>query len=348
MSTTFDVRVGDTWLSTVAGWGDLELKHGPNGPREASWSMALKDNERPACLVRNAPVSVYAGSSLYWSGPLGQPDWDSKTFVAIGTAREGEGAECLTSGGAITSKPNTAIDQAKARGVVSWTRVGNFGSSDIAGPEGGSGVDDPEPGKLNELLNLWAQENDSQWRATADKRLIIAADDTMPRWFILPGAGVLGEADDDVCDAVFLRYFDTTDGQYRTANYPATTPDGGIEKRASMVKAGPMTAARALTIATGIYNAKQAGRIGWTNGLTLTTNQIVDRGGNPADLSLILPGHMARMLDTPDPRTGGRSLDFVIGDTELSVSSESIQVNPAGMVDRSFEQIVETFGAVAA
>lgn len=335
------IRVGGMWLSTIAGWGDLEVKHGRNGPFEATWNMALGDTERPSPLIRNARVEVYAGPTMVWCGALGQPDWDAKSFAAIGIARQAEGAECMTSGGAITSKPNTAIDQAAARDVVWWTRAGDFGNTDIAGVEGDVSNDDPDPGKLTDLLDLWARENDSQWRVTADGRLVIdPEDETEPDWLILPGVGVLGEADDDVADRVFIRYNDSTAGKIRYASYPASTPANGIERRGSVVKRGPMSASRALAIATGMYRQAQAGRIGWTNGIEVTDQQIITKGGHPANLALIRAGQTVRMLDTPDPRNGGRNLDFVIGESTWRPVERTVQLNPVGMVKRTWEELL--------
>lgn len=343
------IRVGGHWLSTIAAWGDLDVKHGRNGPTEVTFGMALGRTERPSPLIRNAWTEVYAGPHLIWSGTLGQIDWDSRTFAAIGISRQGEGAECMTGGGAITSKPNTAIDAAIARDVANWTRVDDFGNTDIAGVPGDASNDDPDPGKLNELLNLWAFENESQWRVTADGRLIIAPEvESEPDWLIMPGAGELGVAEDDVTDRVFLYYRDSTANRTRVVSYPASTPVNGVERQASVIKRGEMSAARALAIATGIYKWAQRGRTGWTNGVELSDQQVTTLGGQPANLALILPGQTARMLDTPDPRDSGRNLDFVIGDTSWTPDSRTIQVNPVGLAKRSFEQILTIARAEAA
>lgn len=346
MTSTAGVRVGGVWLRTLAAWGDLTVKHGRNGPLEASWSMALPTSRRPSPLVRNARVEIFSGPFLVWSGTLVEPDWDSMTFTALGNSRELEGAECLTAAGAVTSKVNTALDQAKARGAISLVREGDFGNTDLAGPEGSAGVSDPEPGKLNELLNLWAVENNSQWRTTPDGRVTIAPEDeASPRWLILPGVGTLGVADDDITDRVFLRYFDSAATQYRTASYPATTPAGGVERRASITHLGPMTSARATSIAQGMYNKAQAGRTGWTNGVEAAAGQIITRGGLDANLALIRAGHTVRLLDAVDPRGVSRHTDVVLAETEWRPSDETIQLNPVGLAARTWEQVMEEANA---
>lgn len=340
------LRIGSTPLATVAAWGDLELKHGEHGPLEATWTMALRGKDRPSCLRRGALVAAYAGAERCWSGVLTEPDWDGKQFAAIGISRLGEGALCLNGTGAVTSKPNTAIDQAAARGIVTWVRSSDFGNADIAGPEGGSGVDDPEPDSLDGLLNLWADEQDSQWYVHPDRRLVEQpVDETAPTWLIIPGAGVLGVADDDITDQVALRYLDSGSGRYRTAFYPPASLPGGVERRASVTHRGPMTLARATSIAQGIYVKAQAGRAGWLNGLDLVEEQILTRGGLKPNLARIRPGQTARMLDAFDPRTGRGYLDFVIAETTWRTAERRIQVNPVGLAAATWEQILTDFNA---
>ncbi len=335
------IRVGTTWLATVAAWGDLEETEGRHGATEATWAMALRNGDRPSCLKRGARVQIFSGAELTWSGTLSEPDWDGKQFAAIGISRQGEGAPCFNALGALTTKPNTAIDQAAALGYTDWVRINSFGNTDIAGPEGDSTHDDPEPGSVDELLDLWAEENDSQWYVHPDRRLVARPEDeTTPRWLVLPGAGVLGVADDGVTDQVALRYLDSTAGRYRTALHPATVAPGSIGRRASVAHRGPMSSARASTIAQGIWKKAQAGRTGWLNGLDLTEGQVLTLGGRPANLAKIHTGHTLRMLDTHDPRNGRGYLDFVIGETTRRHAERRIQINPVGLAAATWEQIL--------
>lgn len=347
------LRVDGTWLGRVAPWGDLEVVHGRHGPERATWRLALRRNERPRCLRRNALVEIYSGGVLVWSGRLAQPDWDSLQFAAIGIARQGEQAECLTGSGALTSKPNTAIDAAIARGVLDWTRVSDFGNTDLAGVEGDATNDDPDPGKMNELLDLWADEQDSQWYVHPDGRLVDQPEDeSNPTLSLLPGVGVLGVADDEVTDRVFLIYKDSgASGRRRVVSYPATTPVNGVERRATVVERAPMTSTRALQIATGMWRKTQAGRTGWTNGIEVLPGQIRTRGGLEQDLGLVRPGMTLRMRDTVDPRNDRHHLDFVIGETIWRPDHRGrgpLQINPAGMVARTFADVVADYrGQVA-
>lgn len=345
--------VGGWPLESIAAWGEPEVIHGRNGPLEMTWEMALGPRERPHPLVRNARVELYDGPLLIWSGVLSQPDWDYLRFRAVGMARLAEGAECLNSGGGVTSKPNTAIDRAIVRKVVPWVRGHNFGDTPIAGDDGAAGVDDPDPGKLSELLALWEleQSDGGKWHVAPSGLVTKVVEDvTKPLWSVLPGIAQVGASDDEVTDRVFLRYYSSSAGQYRTASYPATTPEGGVERRASITHLGPMTSTRATAIAEGMYRRAQEGRVGFTNGIEVTSRQLIDRGGHFANLAQVLGGHPVLVQDTPDPRGSSAGMDFVfvIDETRWRPAEGVIQLNPVGLVARTWEQVMEEANAKGA
>lgn len=338
------LHVGGVRVASVAAVGDMVVTHGRHGPLEASWGMALGRNERPWFLKRNARCEVYWGTRIVSSGPLAEPNWDELRFTLVGTSRLGEGAQCLNSSGAVTSKPNTAIDQAATRGVTTWVRGSDFGNADLAGPEGAAGVDDPDIDDLEALLNLWATENDSQWRVNPgvekDHLVIAPEDEKVADWIILPGAATLGVADDHVTDAVFLRYADSASGQRRTARYPATTPAGGIERKASIVHLGPMTATRATAIATGMWRKLQEGRTGWTNGVDVYPGQIITPGGLDANLALIRGGDTVQLQGVIDPRGYSRNLNVVLDEVVWTPGKGTALLKPVGLVPRTWEQVM--------
>lgn len=166
--------------------------------------------------------------------------------------------------------------------------------------------------------------------------------DTNPvDWIVLHGADELGVAG-NVVGRVSLRYLSSTDGVYRTASYPAETPAGGVEQKASIINLGPMNATRATTIAEGVWHRVGAGRAGFTNGLDLRTGQITTPGGLWADLSLIRPGQVVQVQGQPDPRdhTAG-ALRFVIGRVVWRPAERRIQIDPVGLDGSTIEQAIE-------
>lgn len=160
---------------------------------------------------------------------------------------------------------------------------------------------------------------------------------------MLPGADELGVADENVTDVVFLRYADSTAGVNRTARYPATTPTGGIERRASIVHLGPMSAADATSRAEGMWRRAGEGRTGWTNGLTLRTGQVITPGGLWANFSQMLPGQVFRVMGQRDPRGVTADINVLADETvwRPKRGAHELQMNPIGLAARTWEQVME-------
>lgn len=335
-------------LDCVVPWGDLEITDRRAGNWSLSWSTALATGIRPEEFRRGVKVEAYAGAALRWAGIQDEPDFNSGIFTATGMARLGEGAECLTPAGAVTSKLNTALDAAIARGVVPWVRGSDMGNTDIAGPPGGPGVADPDPGKLTDLMTAsdiqWSGLNSQTAQSFITPEGLVSSrieNESKPTWLILPGADELGVAGENVTDRVFLRYQDSTAGVARTASYPATTPPNGIERKASIVHLGPMTAADATARAEGMYLRALQGRTGWTNGLLLRPGQVIDTGGLWADFSMIRPGQAVLLQDQPDPRGVSSDTNVLIDETVWRPGRLELQLNPVGLAARTWEQVME-------
>ncbi|WGX98719.1 hypothetical protein [Nocardioides sp. L-11A] len=342
-------------LDTVVPWGDIEITDRRPGNWAASWTMSLPPGDRPELFRRGALVEAYAGTRLRWSGIHDEPDWNSGTFSAIGIARAGEGAECLTAGGAVTSRPNTALDYAGVRGVTGWLRGRDFGNDPVAGPEGTPTTSDPDPGKLVDLLDARSVKLSGetsttiQWYVTpeglVDQR---TENEDATAWIVLPGATELGVASDNVTDRVFLRFADSTaGGVHHTVSYPGATPRNGIERKASIVQLGPITPTDALDRAEGMYRRALAGRTGWSNGLTLRAGQVIDTGGLWADLSMVRPGQALRVMDQRDPRGVAAEINVLVDETVWRPGRREIQVNPIGLAARTWEQVMEEAMATA-
>lgn len=344
-ATRPEVWVGGFKLSGIAprGWGELRHSTRVNGAWEASWSIPFAGNWRHPALVYGALVEIRFGPLVIWSGSLTEPDWDAGLFVATGASRDGEDAVAMTGAEVASTAPNTVIDAAIARGVVSWKRDGDFGTTPVGNVNDLGGL-----ASLSSVLDAWAQVNGSGWFVTPDRRLIIKpVSESEPKWFVTPGSGVLGSADEDRADRVFVVYVNSTTGGYSKASYPATTPVSGVERPVDLTDRGPMTPAVALTTAESIWNERLAGRSGWTNGLTLKRGQVTTRGGIEADLALIQAGDSIRLQGVPDPRGLEQHLDVVIGDTDYEWTDDENQVNPVGLAARDRDSVLEQVKTLA-
>jgi hypothetical protein len=337
-----EVRIDGWWLSGIVPWGDLKTATRQTGDWQASWSIIrppTKKTLRHPAFRSGAPVEVKIGPVVVWVGALTEPDWDAGEMTALGAPREAEGAAPLTAGGEVTSKPNTAVDQGIVRGALGWTRGDDFTNTEIVSSDGTAQFN-----SVARLLDAWAADDDNPtgWRVGRDRVLRIAADtETDPAWFITPGSGELGVADDERVDRVFLRFSDSTDsGNFHTASWPATTPVGGTEKLAAITNLGQITPTKAQNLAKGIWR-KMQGRSGWTNGLNVNRSQVTTEGGIAADLGLIKAGDAMRLLGVPDPRGLAHNLDVVIGDTDYDWAAGTIQLNPVGLAARTFEAVLE-------
>ncbi|WP_436702468.1 hypothetical protein [Nocardioides sp. BYT-33-1] len=285
-------------------------------------------------------MEIMYGPIVVWSGTLEEPDWDQGSFVASGASRDAETAMALDGAGASSTEPNTIIDAAIVRGVLSWTRVGNFGTTPIGDANGGLVT-------IRSVLDAWAQKNGSRWKVNRRRELVIEPIDISPRWFIVPGAGFLGAASQDRVDRVFARFINSATGRRDTVSYPATTPSGGIESAVDLIAGrGAMTSAAALAEATNIWNQRQ-GLSSFTNGATVAHGQVAAKGGDAAELALIEAGESACMLGSPDPRGIARNTTFAIGETEYDWEDDEAQLNPADLAPRDTQGVLESVGNLA-
>lgn len=343
-TTRPEIRVGGFRLSSIApqGWAELRHTTRPTGVWEVSWSIPKTWRWRHPALVRGALVELMHGPICIGTCTLDEPDWDAGKFVALGSCRDGETAVSITAAGETTTKPNTAIDAAIARGVVSWTRLDDFGTTAVGELDSGGGLV-----TLQSVLDAWAQENESGWAVDNQRHLIIRElDETTVDWLVVPGSGVLGSAAEERVDRVFVRYISSTNGKRATASYPSTTPVGGVEKPVDITDRGKMTSTKATSIAKGIWSDLQ-GHSGWTNGLTVKGGQVTTLGGIVADLALVKAGDTMRLIGVPDPRGTAHNLDVVIGDTEYDWAEDELQLNPVGLAARDDAAVLEQVGNLA-
>lgn len=341
-ATRPEVRVGGFWLSSIVpqGWGELKHSTRTNGGWQASWAIPNTKTWRHPALVYGARVEICLGPVVIWSGTLEEPDWDAGEFIALGACRDGETAMALDGSGNSSTVPNTVIDAAITRGVLSWTRVGDFGTTAVGDSTAGLVT-------IQSVLDAWAQKNGSRWVVNEQRQLIISpVSESTPKWFIVPGSGVLGSASEERADRVFVRYIDSTTGARATASYPASTPAGGIEKPKDLTDRGAMSSTQALAEATAIWN-ELAGRNGFTNGWTLTNGQITTVGGGTADGALVKAGDTVAALGLPDARGIAHNTLVVLGDTDYDWEDDELQANPTGIAARDTESVLEQVGNLA-
>lgn len=337
-----NVRIGGHWLAEIGpasapAWTTTV----DGGCGEASWQMTLPATFRHPALRRGKLVEIRLGSANVWSGVLSEPEYGDNgwEFHATGLADQGDGYLCLDATGTPTTVPNTAVDQAIARGLP-WTRP----TSVSAVPFGNNGSD-VETDNLNyvtDLLDAYANSVSQRWGVNADGALYLKADDTAPTWHMTPGSGTFGLADDDYASHVYLRYYD--------ANYTRRVATVGDATAASLygrqeypvdgTNLGAISTATATSVANGLL-AKGLARLGWTNTLEPTRYELTTTGGAQAYLPLVKAQQMVRLHGLTDEQ--GQPVpyvDFVIGSTNYDAAENKLSIAPVGLVARTLSDVL--------
>lgn len=338
-----EIRVGGPgglWLSAVGLWGDLTVEHRwPYGCWEVDWSMtSITTKKRPPALATNTPVDVFLGRHPIWSGQLTEPDWNSGQFVAQGWVRQGETAPCLTSGGLTTSVPNTAIDNAIAKGWVGWMRPTSISSTAYAATDTGTGDATDNLNTITALMDAYTQENQLRWGVDALQRVWTAPDPTSATWDISPETNALGVSSAALATSIAARYIADNVGTLATV----VIGTGGPVALVDLTSRGQITLTRATTICNAIL-AQTAGTTGWTNGLTLTRDQIMGGGTHP-NLGLVVAGQRVRLRGQRDPRGLDANTSAVIGTSLWHVADGTIDLTPTDLIGRDLSTIIAKQG----
>lgn len=334
-----EVRANGVWLSAVAHVSDVTWSsrwgEGASGCFEASWNMDLGPNGTPPFLRRGALVEIFSGGVRVWVGQLSEPDrGDGWELHAVGLSRLGN--DFLAS----SSTPNAAVDAAITRGLP-WKRTTSLSSTSSLAAT-----------RLGDHLTRWATSVTKRWGVFADGEVIARADPTVPTWALTPGVGIMGVADDQFVTSIEATYVSAVSGTppqpsaYGFATVgadPVTIARFGVrEERLDLTPLGLIDSSTATNIAKGRL-ALGGARMGWTNAITATRDDLSHIGGSPVDLAQMKAGDMLRIygvLDAHGNLTVGASVDVVLGEVKYSDGESSIYLAPVGLVDRDFQSVL--------
>lgn len=354
------------WLSTVGPygtWTDLQTVtrwgSGACGMFEASWSMPLPpDFEHPllrfGTLVELMDGPVRVGSPLILSEPArGASFSEPWRLVANGIGREVEGDGsfyALDGAGETTTIPSVAVGAAIGRGL-------RWDGYDSSVPTASIAAEDTSESlvTVGALLTEASDALGQRWGVGDDNMVRFLSDPTSPTWQVTPDVVALGVATDSYASAVLVRYLDDVTGSPATVSAPASpsaveTAYSRREYRADVTSLGPIPAATAQDFADGIL-AKSKGRLGWTNGFTLTSQELLTIGGVPADLGMVQAGQMVRMNGLADDlvSTSGQAwLDVTLGEAKHTDGAPTIDLSPLGLASRDMASVVEEIAGLAA
>lgn len=344
MTADMQIKVDGRWLPTIGVWSDLSYSTlADGGCGEASWNMQLDRGVRHPSLRRGALVEIRTGARNVYMGVLAEPDDtdDGWSFHADGLAVEGAGYIAFDASLNTTSTPNTAIDQAIARGLR-WTRPTSIGSTPFVNGDATDGL-----AYLSQLLDDYAQSLSQRWGVNEYGQVYLRSDPTTPMWHMTPGSGTFGLADDEYASDVFLRYYTTTLGlaTSHAGDAAAAARFGRKEYAIDGRDLGPLTTGVANGYSAG-FVAKGAARLGWTNSLTPSRWQLTTAGGTPAYLPAVRAGQMVRLHGVRDDQ--GQVLpyvDFVIGQTTHDVGENTLTIAPVGLAARTLSDVLAVIGS---
>lgn len=339
MSSQFEIYVDGEPLTTLGDWGSPVLTDRcPYGSWELAWTATYPRTFRHRALRKGAQVVAQVGPSRRWLGRLAELDWDEGAFVAEGAIRDGETALAKGPDGRGSTDLDVVVAQANARGAISWTTRQNFAPLTVD-------TISEATNSVLALIDAYSAEAGVNAFVSVDGALYTAPDATEPKWMVTPGAGTLGQADEDYWTSLTAVY-SPAPGSYATVTSTDPTPGTLVREAAvDLTGRGYLTAAKAKEILDRLL-AKGRVRNSWTNAITVSHGQLLSMGGTPVALHLPRAGDMFHLAGLHDERRASASTEVVAEELVWNVAEGTLQIKPEGLAARDLASIVETMGGV--
>lgn len=294
----------------------------------ASWAFALTRRSQHQALQKGALVEVMCGSAPLWKGLLSEPDRTTWECTAFGLASAGNQYLALDGGGANTRDLGVAIATARTAG---WQATN---PAPITDPVAGDATGNPVT--VAQLLDEYAEQTGQRWGADGAGRLYMTPGPSAVSWLAAPDETAFGTTDEGRAKTLKGRYLDATSGLYSTATAGTGAPQAAVD----LSKREAMSLAAAEAILAGILQ-RDRGQTAWTNGVTLSRDQLHTAGGSRAFLPAVRAGQMMR---TPGLFYAGAvhsiALDTVIGKTRYTAGEDSIYIEPVNTAPRNFTDVI--------
>jgi hypothetical protein len=259
-----------------------------------------------------------------------------------GLWRMAAGVPALDGSSNPTTVPNTAIDQALARGdLPGWIARITFNRP--------SALATTAPTETLTLAELLQRDADSvsfvPWISSSGE-ISHRAIPTTPLYQTTLPDGQLTTASDDYVTHLIATYF-TTSFVNATRTYPstATTAEsdqwGKVTKTVDLRSLGVITTGTVDAILAGML-AKGMARPTWAGTLDVTAAELTTLGGSPSYLPAISAGDGIRLNGVyNDSRVlgGYTSTDITAGRVEYTDGAATARITPVGFTPRDFEAI---------
>lgn len=338
---SYQLRCGGVWLNQIAPWGGLSVSWtwgaGGGGVGVVDWQMSLPPDFDHIALRRGSLVEVMDGGTVAGLATINQPGRtdDGLEFHATGIQRDAEHYLSFDGTGASTSTPDTAVDQAIARGLR-WNRPDTLSAVPLVAGDVTQGLN-----YLSDLLNALTEEAGNRWYVDGSGAVRLALDPTTPTWQIVPGVADFVPADDDYATALFGRYIEGGTSKTATSTDLAMAARfGRREYGIDLTMLGGITTARADARLAGL-RAHGKASLSLADRIEVTRDQLLTFDGTPAPLSMVRAGHMVRAYGTSGDvlaLIGAPYVDFVLGEVTDNddgvLTLAPIDLAPRSLADR--------------
>ena len=324
-ATAFWLRI-DGWLpaAEVAAHSPITWEtRASGGSFRASWVFNLTPRSQHQALAVDALVEIMCGPLPVWAGTLAYPDRSTWECTAYGFAAKANQYLALDGTGTPTRDVGVAITQAIARG---WN-VSNPAGYGVGATAVGSA--DGNPVTLGSLLDDYAKQLGQRWGVDGRRRIYFRTDPTSPNWLASPEATAFGVTNEDRAKTLAGRYLDSTTSAPATAFAGSGAPEADVD----LSDRGAMSFVEAGVVLGGMLALGKSETV-WTNGVTLTEDQLTTMGGSRAFLPGVRGGQLMRSFGLPYT-TNALSLDTVIDLTRYTQGERQIYVEPVNLAETS-------------
>lgn len=296
------------------------------GTGSITWAFALTARSQHQALRTRTLVEVMCGPMPLARGVMTDPDRSTGEFVAYGLASDAKNFPALDAGGSNTRDIAVAINTARDMG---W-QVTN--PAPVTGTAAGDATGNPVT--VAQLLDDYATQTGQRWGVDHFGRVFMRPEPTSPSWLAAPDAAAFGTTSEGRATRLFGRYLDSGTSTYLTASAGTGAPVETVD----LTDRGAMTNVAATAVLQGALDLDNS-RTAWTNGVTLTPDQLQTMGGTPAFLPSVRAGQLMRSFGLS---YGSQSLalDTVIGKTRFTAGERSIYVEPVNTAARSFADVL--------
>lgn len=358
--TELKVRVGNLWLDSVAGVGDLRWSTAWRlddycGELTASVSWAASPTFDSASIRADQTFEVLAHGFRLWGGVLDEPVYDGNAWSlnARGVGSRLERWQAVNDIGAPGSPnivpwtvPNDIVDYAESLGAP-FSRYGvDLGGTPITDPSGVPSTPTAEPWTtdIKTVLVLAAQQQGKRLVVDSSGAITFEADPTTSDFMVRPREAYLGTVDTEYFSLLRGYYVSSVDG---TTGLPdgwasvyaedteAAAQFGHREAGLQLYECGLLTSTEAQAFTDGRFDLIGA-RTGWANSMKLDSLNLY-RAGAAASPLYVKAGTLMTIPGVIDSRSQPEtraSLRLVGGQVEVNADERTAIWSPVGMVTR--------------